>query len=646
MAVRGYAEVDWSEGGAPISKNYGDIYYNPSHGLEESEYVFVDGIGGPRYWQGKGRFSVGETGFGSGLNFLALWRRWQQTSKAGAILNFMSAECSPMHPDDMARAHAAFPQLADLSRKLLRARPRPGRGFRTVWVEEGKVRLTLMYGDAARMIEEMSGTVDAWFLDGFAPSKNPEMWSDRLFRALAECSTTGCRVASFTAAGAVRRGLQENGFTVERRKGFGWKRECISAVCCGSLTKKSPAPWFDIPDPVDTGQGVSVIGAGIAGSCCARALKNHGLNVSVSEREASIAPHASGNPAGIMRLHPQSGDTPSIRLHEAAYEYAIGFYERLNEPSGLGEGKPVHSKGVVLLPRNRKDIDRFDSVVNDGLFDSDDMAHLSTSDAADLCGFDPGAPAFYLSRSLTLNPLATVRAALGDIPLSTREAGMVDTVTDRESPTVIATGALMRDMAETLSIPMTASRGQITYLDAALSGLSPKCSISAGCYLSPLVDCEGKPGLVLGATYDRWADGLDQPRWEDLKANDHRRNIELWQERSGISVGEHAIFGGRASLRSVVPDRLPVIGPAFDGAYFADAYADIRHGRKEQSFPEARLVKNLYLLSALGSRGFMFAPLAAEIVASMISGLPLPIETSLMQALHPARFLISQLRKG
>ncbi len=215
------AELEWRDGAVPVSTRFDDPYFSLDDGLSETAYVFLDGNGLPaRFRDG---FHVAELGFGTGLNLLALWQLWQDSGQTG-MLHYTGFEAYPMTAADMEAALAAFPALADLARPLIHA-----------W-GAGETRITLpgleaevILGDARDTLPRWDGRADAWFLDGFAPAKNPELWDPALLAQVAAHTAPGGTAATYTAAGAVRRALADAGFEVTRRSGFGRKRHMTQA---------------------------------------------------------------------------------------------------------------------------------------------------------------------------------------------------------------------------------------------------------------------------------------------------------------------------------------------------------------------------------------------------------------------------------
>jgi tRNA U34 5-methylaminomethyl-2-thiouridine-forming methyltransferase MnmC len=222
-------ELSWLEGDMPFSERFGDHFYSHADGRAECHHVFMGGNGLPERWNNAGNFTIGELGFGTGLNFLETWRTWRACRGPDQVLDFVSFEAYPMEGAAIARALSRWPELAELAELLLEKWPaltdEPDR-----WAMDGQTGLTVVAGEALNGVRNWNGKADAWYLDGFAPAKNPEMWSADLMQAVADRTQPGGTFASYTAAGWVRRNLQAAGFAVEKRPGHAGKREMICGV--------------------------------------------------------------------------------------------------------------------------------------------------------------------------------------------------------------------------------------------------------------------------------------------------------------------------------------------------------------------------------------------------------------------------------
>lgn len=219
-------ELEFRDGDMPFSKQFGDHFYCKSDGRAECEHVFLNGNGLPSRWKDTAEFCIGELGFGTGLNFLETWRQWKEHRTPKASLHFVSFEAFPMEIASMKRALSHWPEIETLQRVLeerwtsLTQKP-------TRWQMDDQTTLTIVVADVLDGVRAWKGHCDAWYLDGFAPARNPDMWSLELMKTLHERTHTKGTFASYTAAGWVRRNLADAGFEVHKAPGFAGKRDMI-----------------------------------------------------------------------------------------------------------------------------------------------------------------------------------------------------------------------------------------------------------------------------------------------------------------------------------------------------------------------------------------------------------------------------------
>ena len=581
--------LDWTDDG-PRSPRFGDVYFSRADGLAESRSVFLAGCGLPDAWRGRSRFTVAELGFGTGLNILALLDLWRRERPPQARLHIFSVEAFPIAPGDAARALAAWPELADLAAVLLSAWPDGRQGWRRIDFPELHATLDLAVADAALALAQWDGRADAWFLDGFAPAKNPEMWSEPLLALVAARSAPGARAATFTVAGAVRRGLQAAGFAVDKRPGFGRKRERLEARLPG-------------PSAVDPSMpAVAVVGAGIAGAALARAVARLGARACVYEA-ARPGAGASGNPAALVTPRLDAGLGPVAVLHAQAFARALALYR-------AEAGRAILAQGVVQLARTPRDPARFEKLAAWPGFAPGALQPLDAGAAAEALEEAPGPAGVAIRDGLVVEPAAILGAWLaGTEPVRAAVARLepsgpgwrlvaADGASLGEADAVlVAAGPAAKAL---LGAPVRPVRGQVSWAAAPFRG-SPA---AWGGYAIPL-----REGVLFGATHDR--DDTDVA----LRAADHARNLASLAEgrpRLAAEVGGGDL-DGRASLRAACPDHLPLAGAV--------------PGRP-----------GVFVLSGLGGRGFTLAPLLAEQVAALALGAPPPLPRSSAAIVDPARF--------
>lgn len=283
--------------GTPVSSAYDDTYYSREDGLAESRYIFLDKNNIPTRLKSASHFTIAETGFGTGLNFLALWQLWEALPSPRPKLHYITTEKHPLTLDLIREAQQAWPELSGYVAQLTAALPPAIKGAHRRWLAQGNITIDFLYGDAEEMLTKYhtQRAVDAWFLDGFSPAKNPDIWTPTLFLAMAKLSGPETTLATFTAASAVHTGLSEVGFSVEKTSGFGHKRNMV----IGAYTPQNATNSFECKN-TKTHTRYKVIGAGIAGCMAAWRMAKLGHSVELHERTAHICSGASGNPAAAF----------------------------------------------------------------------------------------------------------------------------------------------------------------------------------------------------------------------------------------------------------------------------------------------------------------------------------------------------------
>lgn len=620
-----YARLDWSEG-APRSAAFGDIYFS-GDGAAETAHVFLDGNGLPARFAHASHFSIGEFGFGSGLNFLMAWDLWRRTPKPdGARLSFFSLEAFPLHPEDMVRAHATWPRLAALSARLRALLPPTVAGTHALPMAPD-VTLTLAYGDVLPALARAEGGVDAWFFDGFSPAKNPEMWRSELFAEAARLSNPGAAFATFTVAGGVRRAIAAAGFAVEKRPGYGRKKEMLAGRIEAPRQASPRAPWFTNADPqrLAPGARVAIIGGGIAGASLAYAARRAGLDPTIIEADAPAA-GASGNPAGLIMPRLDLGDMPASRFFLLAYLHAIRLLSDLERPDIFS---PC---GVLLGAEKAAQQERLARIAAAALLPDDWLQRTGG--------------ALLLPQAGIVDPAAFARALIEDTPVvKTRarriEEGAQAVETDAGrldgfDAVVLANAYGAMTFAQARCLPLARIAGQIDWFPDAEP---PQRALAYGPYTAPTP----AGGLVIGATYDRLEDG-DTPA---ASAAATIANIEAVRAFAPDIADrlDPARSRPRASARCQTPDRLPVAGPLPDLGFYGGAYDGLRTGAVRE-YPAGEMTRGVYALTGLGSRGLVTAPLAAEMLIAEMTGQPSPADHEIAQALHPARFFIRDLKRA
>jgi len=578
----------WTDDGSPRSGRFDDIYFSREDGLAETRAVFLVGCGLPGAWAGRTRFCVGELGFGTGLNIAALLDLWRREGPPGARLEIFSVEAFPLARHEAARALAAWPELAEAAGALLDAWPAATPGFHRLDLPAFNATLDLAVGDADRALSQWTGRADAWFLDGFAPSTNPGMWSDAVLDGIAARSAPDARVATFTVAGAVRRGLTARGFVVEKRPGHGRKRERLEARLPGPASAPRPTPT------------VAVVGAGIAGAALARAFAALGLRATVVEAERPGA-GGSGFPAGLVTPRLDAGDGDIAALYAQALTRAAALYG--------GMPGAVVGAGVLQLEQTPRDAGRFAKVAAQAVWPDGAMAVRDEAACAAQIGEPTTGGGLWMRDAMAVRPAAVLEAWLGAADRLTATAAGIERADDgwrlldpsgavilKADIVVIAAGWGAAALAPDL--PLSPVRGQADWVEGVATG-----PVAWGGYATPTGS-----GLLFGATHDRGETGGGPT------AEASARNLATVAARLPELAARIAAAGpvqSRTAVRATTPDRLPLAGAA--GA------------------------DGLFILGGLGSRGLCAAPLLAEHVAALATGASSPLPAGLAARVAPLR---------
>jgi tRNA 5-methylaminomethyl-2-thiouridine biosynthesis bifunctional protein len=628
------ARVGANPDGVPYSAAYDDVYHPACGALAQARHVFLDGNGLPHRWRGRERFVILETGFGLGNNFLATWDAWRRDPQACRQLHYVSIEAHPLRRDDLRRV-PRDPALAPLAEKLVRAWPPLTPNLHRLEFDGGRVQLLLALGDVAMWLRELVAHVDACYLDGFAPSKNPQMWQPPLFKAIARLAAPGATAATWTAARAVRDGLAAAGFAVENAPGQGGKRDITLARYAPRHAPHAPPPGRAAPRAAGD---ALVVGGGLAGCASAWALAQHGWRCTVLDRRATPAAETSGHPAGIFHgiVHAEDG------AHARFYRAAALEAQRCVGGAIARDGIAGAVDGLLRLQTSGLDADAMQAVLERLGLPDDYVQAFGPSRAAACAGAPIAHPAWFHPGGGWVRPAELAAALLrtageaaqwrGDTTVAAmRRAGNRWQALDADARVIAEADVLvLANAGDALRLlggaswPVRRVRGQVSSIDAAALPVVPRMPIAGAGYVVPPL--QGR--VVFGATAQEDDDDAA------VRASDHRDNVAQLARLLGvdIDVPVHALEG-RTAWRLASADRLPIVGavPAADAASRTGARLD-----------QPRFVvrePGLYAFTALGSRGIGVCALGAQVLAAAISGAPSPLEASLLDAVDPARFV-------
>lgn len=618
------ARIDWRDDAPPFAPEFGDVYHPQAGAGAQARHVFLAGNGLPACWRGRERFVIVETGFGLGHSFLATLEAWRADTARPRRLDFVSIEKHPPTREALARAHGA-------EAPLVVAWPPLTPNLHTLAFEGGAVRLLLALGDVRELLPQLVLQADAFFLDGFAPDRNPAMWDRHVLKQLGRLAAPGATAATWSAAREVREGLATAGFAVERAPGQGGKRHITLARYAPAFVPRRAPSRVAAEAPV---RDVLVIGAGLGGASVANALRREGVAVTVLDAAARPAAGASGNAGGLFHGIVTRQDGVHARFNRAAALRAAQVYAPLID-AGLVPGAV---QGLLRLEQSDGLAAMEATLAALGL-PPDCVAACGAGEAARRSDLPLAAPAWRHAQGGWLDPRALVAAWLRDVPLrlSTRISAL-----RREDDTWLALDEAGRTLAHASHVVLAnagdaarladadwsvaAVRGQITRVRG--PSPTPAVPVAGAGYALTLAD-----GDVLCGATSQPGDPEPAPRPED-----DARNIAAYAALAGVAPTALEAVDRRVAWRCSTPDRLPIAG-AIAGTGFAPGT------RLDQPrfVPRA---PGLFACTALGSRGITWAPLLGELVAAWIVGAPLPLEADLVDAVDPARFVAKAARRA
>jgi tRNA 5-methylaminomethyl-2-thiouridine biosynthesis bifunctional protein len=659
------AHIEWNDAGMPIASQFDDVYFSNQNGLAETRYVFLAQNRLPERWQTHTirHFTIAESGFGSGLNFLASWHaflefRKQNPSAPLKQLHFISFEKYPMSRADLRQTLSLWPELSDLADQLADTYPtiiEPG--CQRLSFANGQIILDLWFGDILDSLSQIhhrpEGLVDCWFLDGFAPSKNPDMWTQALFNAMANLGKNEATFATFTAAGFVRRGLIEAGFIAAKVTGYGTKREMLAGHLPLTLNHSSEKPWTRRPASGRT-EGVAIIGAGIAGASLCYALAKRGVAVTLYDAQAQAASGASGNRQGAIYplLNPPHDDLS--QFFAQAYCYNRNVIDDL-----VAKGHTIGHQwcGLVQLGYDEKSSQKTDNLAQRP-WDSQLVQSIDSKQAQALLGLECEHGGLYYPRAGWACPGDIVQALIGEAQrigpvtlafehqLTNYQASAPGVTLHFEGRPHIQCNQLVlcnsyqaQEFEPSAELPLTPVRGQVSHIRRSVTLSALKRVLCYDGYLTPI----DQQSHCIGSSYGRnqtLCEYSDKESIANLAAL-ARCVDQPWAKQLQLDSSK-----GRVSVRCAVRDHLPLMGALPDTTALTSSYPLLNHAPLRKQAPPLPVIANCYTITGLGARGVCSGPWLGELLAAQLLGEPLPAPQNVLDALLPSRFWVKKLLRG
>ncbi len=557
------ANISWKENNTPENEDFGDIYFSKENGLNESSYVFIDSNDLASRWRETEVYNIAELGFGTGLNFINTAHHWLNSKNKG-ILNYYSFEKHPLESSVINKALSMWLELKEIREKLVNNLPDNFPGFHRVNFPEYKVFLNLCYGDANDYLHRLNPNIDTWYLDGFAPSKNPEMWSDNIFKNISEKSNKGASVATFSAARIVKDGLKSAGFEISLKKGFGKKREMIVGKFPGNRTK------IKIPEKV------AIIGAGLAGSLTALSLSQRGIVCDVFEKNNSIASQSSGAAAGVMMPYLSAEHNQRSEFFLNAH----GLVRRILDGKDFFSQHSSSKAGVIRLAIGKTQEKAF-SNFKDLNFDESFARALNAEELSKLLGFKVNKNGFHFPNSGWIDPKKYCEFALKKGTLGKTNLILNKKVTSFErsqdsfnlyskekellgsyEKIIIANAFEAKEFYPNLEINV--NRGQLAFVKS-----NPKLSKLKHVFCHQGYIMPEQNGMhLIGASYDH--DSLS------MEENSEQTKDLIFKLQSNVAdLGNLEAVDYRVGIRTTTKDRMPIVSEIESGVFL-----NVAHGSR------------------------------------------------------------------
>lgn len=678
------SNVTWSEKGQPISKHYGDMYFSIADGLAETRYVFLEKNRlAKRFKQLKNgeHFIIGETGFGTGLNFLCTWEYWLQYAPVDTHCHFISTEKYPLTYQELKQSLQLWPSLQTLANDLLEAYQKQFIGTSEQHYyrfDFGCITLTLIADDVCQGLKKLLPGqhknfnqpqwqgVDTWYLDGFSPAKNPDMWSDELLQLIHLLSKKNASLSTYTAASSVKKTLEANGFSVNKEPGFGKKRELITA----SLNKKdtikytfngkNQTPWAYNQTLSNTAvkqdKHIAIIGAGLAGCHTAYALANKGFKVTIYEVNEQIANEASGNPQAMLYTKLSANKEPLSEFNLACLLKAQTFYSQFWEQcNNSTEGSQC---GLLQLAQNDSTLEK-QSNIWERFSQSNFLQKTSPETNTTIANITIDSTGLYLPYCGWVNPQALCHWLLSHENITLQTITNVKTIEMIKSQqwqltieqaegseqhhftdVVICNAYAATQFMPTTWLPTKTLRGQISYIESETPISDLKTIVTGENYIAPVLKNKQQRFHTIGASYDL------KNTHKQLTDIEHQKNLTQLNKLLPPTTNKPLIInGGRANLRCTSPDYLPLVGCIPKREQFLAEFTTLTKNARQAINKAGEYLPGIYLNTGHGSRGLAYTPMAAEIVACQITQTPPPLPQALIDSLNPARFIIREIKK-
>ncbi|MCF6435058.1 bifunctional tRNA (5-methylaminomethyl-2-thiouridine)(34)-methyltransferase MnmD/FAD-dependent 5-carboxymethylaminomethyl-2-thiouridine(34) oxidoreductase MnmC [Pseudoalteromonas sp. MMG022] len=652
------AQIHFNDMGTPVADNFDDVYFSNDDGLAESHYVFFtqNHIAERLTKHDQKHFVIAETGFGTGLNFLNAWQQYDALKTKGELprLHFISFEKFPISHTDLVKALAAWPTLSGYAQQLCAQYPIALAGCHRLEFDDGNVTLDLWFGDVHDSLPSIScqqtALVDAWFLDGFAPSKNPDMWQQSLFDTMANLSRSNATFATFTAAGFVRRGLQQAGFECKKVKGYGRKREMVVGTLSAANGYASTPDYY--ATAVSSLSNVAIIGGGIASACLAYQLSKRNIKSTLLCQDDTLAKGASHNRQGAIYPNLQADNNPPSEFYAHSFLYAKRFYQHITE---LGFHYDHDWCGVLLQAISEAKQTQQRTLVEKRNWPEALIRQVNEQQASKIAGVSVPYSGLYIEQAGWVNPAQLTHAIFAAVQKKelcqvqfnadiarlekTSEGWMLHAQNTRYGPfsdVFICGGEHSDRFEQTKDIPIQGVRGQVSHVRASEQSAHLQTVLCHKGYFTPANDALH----CMGATFEKNTKSRSVTEQDD---HINRAQLNKFYGNCDFANTLGEIASAKAAVRCCFADHIPMLGQVPDNQDLMYAFANLRKGKHYGFASQVQPHAGLHIVTGFGARGLCSAPLATEHLVASLCNEPRPFSERVHQAIHPNRFIVRDL---
>ena len=668
------AKIKFNEHGMPYSTQFKDIYFDHSISCLQSEQVFINGNNLVQVWHDlhhnndETEFVIAETGFGTGLNFLLTLEKFrqfkQQSGNTLLRLKFISCEKYPLSRQDLQQALALWPQYQHDSEILLNQYIFNDTALTSMSFLDGLVNLEIYFCDATQAFQQIDviehSLVDAWYLDGFAPSCNNDMWSDELFSEVARLAKLKSSLATFTVASLVKKGLAKVGYKIQKQKSSlhttdaANKTETLSAIFLGER-KGKPLNGFKRRNAIniEKPKHVSIIGGGLASACSALALAKKGIHSVIYCQDKDIAQGASGNAVGaIYPLLHQEQDTIS-KFYQLGFEHALKTYHQLlNDGYAFGHG----FDGLIDVSYKDALVKRQQVFSEKNAWPHNLIHGINSEQVDSISNIKVGHPGLFMPRAGWVCPPELVNAMMhaavdtGFCKIKTNrhikhitqlDNGRWLIQSNKEQKQVqhlvICAGADSLKIDVLNDLPLSQVRGQVSQMQTNAKVAPLQTVLCHKGYLTP----QYNNNHCIGATFDKDDGDIESRPQDDVY------NVDMLEKCLGdiTNFNIDDVQSSKARLRCCTPDHLPMVGQLPNIALHKQYYQHLSKDKNWHFAEPTPIHQGLYVLTGLGARGLCSAPLLADILVAEICDDHYPVDEEMLFNLSPNRFIIRDLIK-